>query len=175
MANNDVTVKDNAATPLSFFPETTDLGNSIRRPMYGKADGADLALGSKSDAPLPLPTVVGGGSLIAVVKGLWTSLLGLLTVDTVVRSTSVSRSGTITAGGTAQQLAPVNAARRGLVIQNQSSGDLFMNGLAAATLDGNSLKVPAGFTYETPPHHAGTGAVSVIGATTGQAFYAREF
>lgn len=95
--------------------------------------------------------------------------------DTVIKATSTSRSGTITTGGAAQQFAAANASRRGFVIQNQSSGDLYINSLSAATLDQNSLKIPAGSYYETPVHHVGTGALSIIGATTGQQFYSREF
>ena len=96
-------------------------------------------------------------------------------VDTVVRATSTNRGGTIATGGTAQQAMAANAARRGFVIQNQSSGDLYISGLGTATLDQNSLKIAAGGYYETPPHHVSTGAISIIGATTGQAFYGREF
>ncbi|MGU3386938.1 hypothetical protein ACLBYG_20675 [Methylobacterium sp. D53M] len=98
-----------------------------------------------------------------------------LPVDTVVRGTATSHSGTIAAGGTAQQLMAANASRRGFVVQNQSSGDLYVNGLGTATADQNSLKIAAGDFYETSVQHVGTGAVSIIGATTGQAFYAREY
>ena len=100
---------------------------------------------------------------------------GQIATDTVVKSTATSRSGTIAAGGTAQSFMAANAARRGFTIQNQSSGDLFINGLAAAAPDGSSLKVEAGAIYETGAHHVGTGALSIYGATTGQIFYAREF
>lgn len=95
--------------------------------------------------------------------------------DTVVRSTSTDRGGTVTAGGTAQQFMAANTARRGFVVQNQSTGDLYVNCLTAAAANQTSLKIPAGALYDTPPHHAGTGACSIFGATTGQAFYAREF
>lgn len=84
----------------------------------------------------------------------------------------VNRSGTITAGGTAQQLAPRNPSRRALTGQNISSGDLWINevgGIAAVDMAG-SYKVPAGesFAVETSQ------AVSIIGATTGQKFTATE-
>ncbi len=96
-------------------------------------------------------------------------------VDTVVRATAVSRSGTITAGGTAQQLMPANTSRRGFAIQNQSTGDLYVNSIGTAAADQSSLKIAAGDYYETSTQHVGIGAVSIIGATTGQVFYAREF
>lgn len=99
----------------------------------------------------------------------------VLSADTVIRSTSTDRGGTITAGGTAQQMMAANTARRGFLIQNQSTGDLYINGLSTAAANQTSLRIPAGALYETSPHHSGTGAVSIFGATTGQAFYAREF
>lgn len=95
--------------------------------------------------------------------------------DTVVRATAVDRGGTITAGGTAQQMMAANANRRGYSVQNQSTGDLYINALAAATIDYHSLKIPAGSLYESPPNHVGPGAISIIGATTAQAYYSREF
>ncbi|MEE7463431.1 hypothetical protein MFUR16E_20410 [Methylobacterium fujisawaense] len=98
-----------------------------------------------------------------------------LPADTVVPAVATARSGTIAAGGTAQQLMAANASRRGFVVQNQSSGDLWVNGTSTATADQNSLRIRPDAYYETPAHHVGTGAVSILGATTGQAFYAREF
>jgi len=95
--------------------------------------------------------------------------------DTVVRAVATDRGGTITAGGTAQQLMAANAARRGYSVQNQSTGDIYINAMTTATIDYHSLKIPAGSLYETTSTHVGPGAVSIIGATTGQAYYAREF
>lgn len=95
--------------------------------------------------------------------------------DTVVRAVASDRGGTITAGGTAQQIMAANAARRGYSVQNQSTGDLYINALAAATIDYHSLKIPAGSLYESPSNHVGPGAISIIGATTAAAFFAREF
>jgi len=100
---------------------------------------------------------------------------GTVQSDTVIRAVASDRGGTITAGGTAQQLMAANAARRGYSVQNQSTGDIYINAMTTATIDYHSLKIPAGSLYETTPTHVGPGAVSIIGATTGQAYYAREF
>ena len=85
---------------------------------------------------------------------------------------AVNRSGTIAEGGTAQTLAAANSSRRELSGQNISSADLWINeigGTAAADTAG-SYKVPAGASFSVS-----TGkAVSIIGATTGQAFTATE-
>ena len=83
-----------------------------------------------------------------------------------------NRSGSITTGGTAQALAAANTARRALTGQNISSGDLWINeigGTAAADTAG-SFKVPAGATFSVGTNRA----ISVVGATTGQAWSATE-
>lgn len=87
----------------------------------------------------------------------------------------VNRSGTITTGGTAQTLMSANAARRGWTLQNLSTGDIWVSDVGAAAASQPSLKVPAGALYETPAGYGSVGAVSVFGATTGQAFCAREW
>lgn len=122
-------------------------------PLYGIAFGAEGSDSVAVDASNPLPvTVIGGSS-----------------------GTLVSRSGTITAGGAAQVIAAANAARKGYMIQNVSSGDLWFSTLGPAVLNQPSIKLAAGQSYETPASGFGTGAISIIGATTGQAFAAREW
>lgn len=127
----------------------------------------NLAAGAATSA---LQTA-GNTSLASIV----TALAALLSVDTVVRGTATDRSGTIAAGGTAQQLMAANPSRRGWKIQNLSSGDLWFNGLGTAAASQPSERLPAGAWYETPAHHCGTGTISIFGSTTGQAFSAREF
>lgn len=101
------------------------------------------------------------------------TLKGRLRVDTVDQgSSNTPAANTITTGGTAQLLFAANPARRGIVLQNQSSGDLYVGN--PATQNQSSLKIPAGYYYETPGNFSGTADIQIIGATTGQAFYARE-
>ena len=90
-------------------------------------------------------------------------------------SSYTDRSGTLTAGGTAQVLAAANPARRGYRVANLSSADLWINdkgGAASATQP--AFKVAAGALYESPAFGAPTSAISIFGATTGQAFEAVE-
>lgn len=89
---------------------------------------------------------------------------------------AVDKSGTITLGGQAQTLANANSNRKGCVVQNVSSGDLWLNdvgGTAAAAQP--SIWLPAGSMYTCPSGGGGTTALSIFGATTGQAFSAREW
>jgi hypothetical protein len=83
-----------------------------------------------------------------------------------------NRSGSITTGGTAQQLAAANTARRSLTGQNISIDSLWINevgGTAAADTAG-SFEVEPGDTFEISTNRA----ISIVGATTGQAWTAVE-
>lgn len=90
-------------------------------------------------------------------------------------TTLTNRSGTITTGGTAQSLFPANLVRQGGLIQNLSASDLWVNDLGAAAATQPSIRVPPGALYEWPLHAVPVTAVSIFGATTGQAFSAREW
>lgn len=83
-----------------------------------------------------------------------------------------NRSGSITVGGTAQQLAAANAARVSLRGQNIGTSDLWLNEIGGtAAIDGvGSYKVSAGGTFSVNTNRA----VSIVGATTGQKFTATE-
>lgn len=98
------------------------------------------------------------------------------TLDTLINgATLTDKSGTITSGGAAQTLMASNASRRGFMIQNQSTGDLWISSLGTAAATQPSLWLPAGTYYEPPSGGVPTAAISIFGATTGQAFAAREW
>ncbi len=161
------------------------------------ADGADVTQGAIADAVVAAGAA---GTLSAKLRRLTTDLAALLAklpaalgITTSAGSLSIApasdatfliagaiatrtdKSGTITTGGTAQTIIASNAARKGFEIQNQSTGDLYFSTLATAIQGQPSVRVAPGQLYETPIGGAGTGAVSLIGATTGQAFAAREW
>lgn len=156
------------------------------------ADGSDVALGAKADAAVTNPAL--SASLIALAKGwltglgqkadtAWTtgagSVIALLKsaagslITLAANAAYVDASGTITAGGTAQTIAAANAARRGMFIQNNSTGDLWFATLATAVLSQPSIKIPAGQSFAASGTDCPTGAISIIGATTAQAFSGR--
>ena len=97
-----------------------------------------------------------------------------------VAQASTSGAGTgatfaVTWASVATQLAPANATRRGLRIQPQG-GTAYVNGIGIAAPDQSSLKIPADAADDPLPHHAGTGAVSIIAAQGAPLpVYAREF
>lgn len=83
----------------------------------------------------------------------------------------VNRGGSITAGGTAQVLAPANPSRAFLKGQNLSTADLWINEVGSAAAAAQpSYRIPAGSTFAVNTAQA----VSIWGATTGQAFSATE-
>lgn len=83
---------------------------------------------------------------------------------------------TITTGGEAQDALAADNMRQGLQFQNQSAGDLFIrNDGSDATLDDNSIRVPPGAYYESPPGSRPGNRLSVKGATTGQAYFVRAW
>ena len=89
----------------------------------------------------------------------------------------VDGSGSIATGGTAQQVFAGNTGRQYLLIQNVSSGDLWVNFGTAAVASQPSIKIVANGSVEFSAGGTGvvpTGTVSIIGATLGQAFTAKQ-
>lgn len=82
-------------------------------------------------------------------------------------------NGTITLGATAQQMLAA-ATRKGLEIQNTSSGDLWVNLNGTAAVNGG-FKLAAGQSWTSPPGMSVSGAISIYGATTSQAYYYTAF
>lgn len=81
----------------------------------------------------------------------------------------------IVAGGTAQQVFAANPNRRYLIIQNQSNDPLWINFGAAATAAPPSIQIATnGGSYIFEGAFIPTGSISIIGATTGDMFSAKE-
>ena len=91
------------------------------------------------------------------------------------KATLVDRSGTVTAGGTSQVVAPANPNRVGFSLQNVSYGDLWISSNGPAVAGQPSHWLPAGSYWEYPLTGVPLTAINVLGATTGQAFTAREW
>ncbi|MFD1034165.1 hypothetical protein ACFQ15_05820 [Sphingomonas hankookensis] len=92
---------------------------------------------------------------------------------TATKADGFSRSGSIATGGQAQPLAPANPARRSLRGVNRSTGILYINevGGTASPADADSYPIgPSGGGFDVDTNRA----VSVWGATTGQAWTATE-
>jgi hypothetical protein len=85
------------------------------------------------------------------------------------------RSGTLTTGGTAQNAAAALATRKYLFVQNPSTapGTLWFSTVTTAVQDSPSIELVPGASFESGLF-CPTGAVSVIAATTGHKWTARE-
>ncbi|MBV9858742.1 MAG: hypothetical protein JO038_01350 [Alphaproteobacteria bacterium] len=85
-------------------------------------------------------------------------------------------SGTVATGGAAQTLFGGALPVTGFLVQNNSSGALWVSDVGAASPGGASFEIAAnGGVFATPPGYKPAGAVSLYGATTGQAFAARRW
>ena len=90
--------------------------------------------------------------------------------------TPADRSGTITTGGTSQTLMEANPARHGCVIQNLSVSDLWFSDLGvAAAATQPAMRILPGAFYACSDNHPSALKYTIFGATTGQAFHAREW
>lgn len=88
----------------------------------------------------------------------------------------IDRSGTVTTGGVAQTLMSANSRRTGVVIENTSAGDLWINELGStAVAAAPSMRLAAGARYERIGSGVPVAAIGIYGVTTGQAFTAREW
>ncbi len=87
----------------------------------------------------------------------------------------VNISGTITTGGTAQVLAIANTTRKGWWIRNNSTESLWLSDMTTAIASQPSLELRTGELYESAVGGCSSLALSILGATTGSSFTAREF
>lgn len=119
--------------------------------------------------PMHAPSAVVGGIATPV------SATAPLPVINTAGAAAVDGSGTIVAGGTAQVLFAGVVPTNGYLIANNSSQTLYVSDVGAATAGGASIPISAGALFITPSGYNPTGAVSLLGTTTGQAFAARRW
>jgi hypothetical protein len=114
-------------------------------------------------------------SIVLITLVLQLTILAEATINLPTRADPVDRSGTITAGGASQVLAPALPGRLYFEFQNISDITMYINFSAAATVDGNSFKLVAGASYITGGLFCPNGTITIIGATTGKKFIAKEY
>lgn len=157
-----VSIGGSVAVTGSFFQATQPVSIAATVAVSGPLTDTQLRAAAVpvSAASLPLPTG-------AATEAKQDALIALSTLPA-----GTDRSGSITAGGTAQQLAAANANRKSLTVQNISDADLWINeiGDSAAVDTAGSWKIPAGSAFSVSTNRA----VSIISATTGKKFTATE-
>lgn len=133
-----------------------------------------------------LSTVIdSSGGLVPVHAPASTSAQGIATpvgpqnplpVINTAGSAAVDGSGTVAIGGSTQTLFGGAVPANGFLIQNNSSGALWISDVGAASAGGASIQIAAnGGLFATPSGYKPAGAISLYGATTGQAFAARRW
>lgn len=143
-------------------------------------DSAYTTVPTKGMQFVLIPTASSGGgtsSNIASVGGTaqtgadWTPLLQGAAIK---QGALTDGSGTITTGGSAQQIFAANTDRRYLLIQNVSTANEWINFGTSATESEPSIQLVPGGSFEFDAGFVDTELVSIIGATTGQAFTAKQ-
>jgi hypothetical protein len=115
---------------------------------------------------------LGGGGITVMIDGSGSS--GAVTISPSAGAVSDADAGTIVTGGVSQQMFAANASRRYFFFENVSSGDLWINFGAAATISQPSIKVVPNGSFVMESIFISNQAVNVIGATAGQAFTAKQ-
>ena len=105
---------------------------------------------------------------------LYMSRDGRLFVAMTAPGVMTDDSGTITAGGTAQVAAAANTSRVYLFVQNNSTGDEWVNFTTTAVQSQPSIKMVPGASLTYEGGSCSSEAVSIIGATTGQTYTMKE-
>jgi hypothetical protein len=129
--------------------------------------------------------VDGNGNLVPVHAPASTDAQGVATpvgpqnplpvVNTAAAAAS-DGSGTLATGGSAQTLFGGIVPANGFLVQNNSSAALWISDVGVAAAGGGSIQLAAnGGIFATPSGYKPAGAVSLYGATTGQAFAARRW
>lgn len=111
-------------------------------------------------------------------------LLAILIAGTLAISLAYAQqtvfdaSGTVTTGGTSQQVLPYNPNRKYLLIENPiaATETLYCNFSAAAATTGSaSISLAAGGSYErSAPNFVPKDAIACTATTTGHAFTVKE-
>ncbi len=143
--------------------------------VYGRSTGAELFIAAVA---LGTTTSYHDDGSISPSGAMPTTNTALISQSVVVATpvgTLTDRSGTITAGGTAQTLAAANAARRYLLVENlDPAEDLWINFTTTAAAAHPSLLIPPRGGFVMDAGFVSTELVSVIAATTSHAFTAKE-
>lgn len=142
-------VKDANTTVQSLATEADGSGNLV--PLHASASVV-AGIASPVGPSNPLPVINTAGSIAG------------------------DGSGTVATGGSPQTLFGGTVPVNGFLVQNNSTGALWICDTGIASNGGASIQLAAnGGLFATPPGYKPAGAVSLYGATTGQVFAARRW
>lgn len=129
----------------------------------GATDGVVLAAGLDSTGtPIARPIAVDATGALLVASGPASGSLA-------------DQSGALVAGAVSETLAPFNADRKYLFVQNlHASEDLWIDFTADAVIDKPSIKIPAGGSFVMEAGFVTPEEVNVIATTIGHKWTAKE-
>lgn len=84
------------------------------------------------------------------------------------------RSGTITSGGTSQQVAAANSSRKYFMLQNISDETMWIDFGVSAVQDTPSIKITTGGAFFAEGSFVSDQVINIISATTGKKFVSKE-
>jgi hypothetical protein len=141
-------VKDANTATQSLSTSVDSAGNLV--PLHTPAAiAAGIATPASASTPLPMINTAG--------------------------SAASDGSGAVVTGGAAQTLFGGVAPMNGWLVANNSSAAVYVSDVGTATPGGASIPVAPGAVFATPSGYKPAGAVSLYGATTGQAYAARRW
>ena len=139
-------------------------------------NGVNVSASNRYPVEVQFPSTQAVSGTVGVSGTVATTVSGTVSTTptrTAPAVTPTNISGTLASASAAQQIAAADANRRGGWIQNNSTGDLWLNDLGTATVGGSSLRLVPGALYEFPATGVPTGALSMIGTATNQAWSGR--
>jgi hypothetical protein len=152
--------------------EVTGAGLTPKEGWQGVATHQDADTFVALDGVVVAAGVLDGGT--TVIK-LAVDATGRLQITTGAGGSLTDRSGTVAVGGTQQTLAGINSVRRYLLVQNIDDGeDLWINFTTVAVTDQPSIRLGPGESFTMEGSFVSPQLVSVIAATSGHKFTAKE-
>ena len=168
-------------TAILFVSSGTFTMNSAGTYDATVGSGNGIAVGVAAPSASSPVTLVSGSTYVVSAGGQVTPIGSAPvtvsgSVSAITRGSLSDSSGTITTGGTAQTVFASNASRNYLLIVNNSSTDILWISFTTTAVQGRpSIPIyPAGGSFLMSTTYISTEAVSIIGATTGDSYTAKQ-
>jgi hypothetical protein len=169
----NITVKDGAGTSQTMCTVVQGDSSQAYCFTYRNAAGTQVDLATAANQATNTAAITALGSPLQAGVALPAGTNNLGTVNTVVQGTATDIGASVSAT-TATTLAASNASRRGFAVQNQTTGNCYVNGSATPTGSYHDLLIAAGAYYESKDSHVGTGAIQIYCAAAG-GVYGRQW
>lgn len=170
-ATSTVNLGDTQFSSLDFSLSSLDSSSASSDAHLANIDTATASIDGSIDVNL---STRASEATLALVKTNTDNLDVALSTVGQQRGSLTDGSGTITTGGTSQQIFAANAARKYLLVVNVSVLDLWINFGVAAVQTQPSIKIVPNGSFVMEGFFVSTETVNIIGATTGTIFTAKQ-